>query len=47
MPEVVTVIRKGHPDGEVRINKSDMLKGDVIKGQEKPAVKKSFKKTKK
>ena len=40
IPEVVTVIRKGHPNGEVRVNKEDMLKDDVIKGQENPAPKK-------
>ncbi len=45
MSEVVTVIRKGHPDGEVRVNKEDMLKDDVIKGQEK-SVKKSNKRAK-
>lgn len=31
--ETVQVIRKDHPDGHVTINKSDLTKDDVVKGQ--------------
>lgn len=37
---VVTVIRKGHPCGEVRVEESEMLATDVIANKKKSAPKK-------
>ncbi len=37
---VVTVIRKGHPCGEVRVEESEMLTTDVLVGEKKPTPKK-------
>jgi hypothetical protein len=37
---VVTVIRKGHPCGEVRVEESEMLNIDTLVSEKKPAPKK-------